>query len=142
MPVLAGLAIPTSAPNVEGAKALIRYLLSPETQATTLSAVSFFPVIEADLPDIGPGLQAEIDAVEAQLNADDALPASLPVGLGEEGGAYSQVFRDVFQQVVMDGGDPATVLAEQTPNLQAVFDTSGAPCWAPDPESDGPCTVQ
>jgi len=142
MPVVAGLAIPTSAPNVEGAKELIRYLLSPETQATTLGAVSFFPVIESELPDVSEGLQAEIDAVEAQLNAEDALPAYLPVGLGEEGGAYSQVFRDVFQQVVMDGADPATVLAEQLPNLQAVFEASGAPCWPPDPESDGPCQAQ
>ena len=142
MPVVAGLAIPTSAANVEGAKALIRYLLSPETQATTLGAVSFFPVIESELPDVSEGLQAEIDAVEAQLNADDALPAYLPVGLGDQGGAYSQVFRDVFQQVVMDGGDPATVLAEQLPNLQAVFEASGAPCWPPDPESDGPCEAQ
>jgi multiple sugar transport system substrate-binding protein len=142
MPVVAGLAIPTTAPNVEGAKALIGYLLSPETQATTLGAVSFFPVIESELPDVSAGLQAEIDAVEAQLNADDALPAYLPVGLGDQGGAYSQVFRDVFQQVVMDGGDPATVLAEQLPNLQAVFEASGAPCWPPDPESDGPCEAQ
>jgi multiple sugar transport system substrate-binding protein len=142
MPVIAGLGIPTTAPNAEGARELIRYLLSPETQAATLTSVSFFPVIETDLPEIEPGLQAEIDAVEAQLNADDALPASLPVGLGEEGGAYNQVFRDVFQQVVMDGADPATVLSEQIPNLQAVFDTSEAPCWSPDPESDGPCQVQ
>jgi multiple sugar transport system substrate-binding protein len=142
MPVVAGLAIPTSAPNVEGAKALIRYLLSPETQATTLTAVSFFPVIESELPDVTEGLQAEIDAVEAQLNADDALPAYLPVGLGDQGGAYSQVFRDVFQQVVQDGADPAAVLAEQLPNLQAVFEVSGAPCWPPDPESDGPCEAQ
>lgn len=142
MPVVAGLAIPTTAANVEGAKELIKYLLSPETQATTVGAVSFFPVIEAELPDVSPGLQAEIDAVEAQLNADDALPAYLPVGLGEEGGAYSQVFRDVFQQVVIDGGDPATVLEEQLPNLQAVFEASEAPCWPPDPESDGPCQAQ
>ena len=142
MPVVAGLGIPNSAANPEGAKDLIRYLLSPETQATTLGAVSFFPVIEADLPDVGPGLQAEIDAVELQLNADDALPAYLPVGLGDQGGAYSQVFRDVFQQVVMDGNDPATVLEEQLPNLQAVFEASGAPCWPPDPESDGPCQAE
>jgi hypothetical protein len=31
------------------------------------------------------------------------------------------------------------VLSELLPNLQAVFDASEAPCWAPDPESDGPC---
>jgi multiple sugar transport system substrate-binding protein len=142
MPVVAGLGIPTTAANPEGAKDLIRYLLSPETQAATLGAVSFFPVIEADLPDVSPGLQAEIDAVEAQLNADDALPAYLPIGLGDQGGAYNQVFRDVFQQVVMDGNDPATVLEEQLPNLQAVFEASGAPCWPPDPESDGPCQAE
>jgi multiple sugar transport system substrate-binding protein len=143
MPVIAGLGIPTTAPNVDGAKELIKYLLQPETQSTTLSQVSFFPVIGTDLPgDLSPGLQAEADAVTAQQDADDALPALLPVGLGEEGGAYSQVFRDAFQQIVIDGQDPAGVLDSLLPNLQAVFEASGAPCWAPDPPSDGPCQAQ
>lgn len=141
MPVVAGLGIPTTAPNPDGAKALIRHLLAPETQTATLNAVSFFPVIEADLPDLEPGLQAEVEAVQAQLNAEDALPASLPVGLGDQGGAYNQVFRDVFQAVVIDGGDPAEVLAQQAPNVQAVLDAVEAPCWPPDPESDGTCQV-
>jgi len=140
MPVIAGLAIPTTAANPEGAKALIRYLLQPETQATTLQAVSFFPVIGTDLPaDLSPGLQAEADAVAAQLAADDALPALLPVGLGDQGGAYNQVFRDAFQQIVMDGQAAAGVLDSLLPDLQAVFDASGAACWFPDPESEGPC---
>ncbi|HEX5039770.1 MAG TPA: extracellular solute-binding protein [Candidatus Limnocylindria bacterium] len=143
MPVVAGLGIPTTSANPEGAKDLIRYLLQPETQTTTLNSVSFFPVIGAELSgELSPGLQAEADAVAAQQDADDALPALLPVGLGEEGGAYSQVFRDAFQQIVIDGQDPAGVLESLKPNLQAVFDTSGAPCWAPDPPSDGPCQVQ
>ena len=143
MPVIAGLGIPASAPNPEGAKDLIRYLLQPETQATTLTSVSFFPVIGAELPgDLSPGLQAEAEAVTAQQEAEDALPALLPVGLGEEGGAYSQVFRDAFQQIVIDGQDPAGVLEGLLPNLQAVFETSGAACWAPDPPSDGPCQAQ
>ena len=143
MPVIAGLGIPTSASNPEGAKDLIRHLLQPETQATTLTSVSFFPVIGSDLPgDLSAGLQAEADAVAAQQEADDALPALLPVGLGEEGGAYSQVFRDAFQQIVIDGQDPSGVLEALLPNLQAVFETSGAACWAPDPESDGPCQAQ
>jgi multiple sugar transport system substrate-binding protein len=141
MPVVAGLGIPSSAPNPDGAKALIRHLLAPETQTATLNAVSFFPVIEADLPDLEPGLQAEVEAVQAQLNADDALPASLPVGLGDQGGAYNQVFRDVFQAVVIDGGDPAEVLAQQAPNLQSVLDSVEAACWPPDPESEGTCQV-
>ncbi len=143
MPVIAGLGIPTSAANPEGARELIRYLLQPETQSTTLTSVSFFPVIGADLPgDLSPGLQAEADAVAAQQAADDALPALLPVGLGDQGGAYNQVFRDVFQAIVINGEDPAEVLEAQLPNLQAVFEASGAACWAPDPESDGPCQAQ
>lgn len=143
MPVIAGLGIPKSSANVEGAKDLIRYLLQPETQAVTLTSVSFFPVIGEDLPgELSPGLQAEADAVAAQQSADDALPALLPVGLGEQGGAYSQVFKDAFAQIVIDGQDPAGVLEGLVPNLQEVFDTSGAPCWSPDPPSDGPCQVQ
>ncbi|HVM25818.1 MAG TPA: extracellular solute-binding protein [Candidatus Limnocylindrales bacterium] len=142
MPVIAGLAIPTTAPNPDGARELIRYLLQPETQATTLSAVSFFPVIGEELPgDLSPGLQAEADAVAAQQAADDALPALLPVGLGEQGGAYSQVHRDAFQRIVIGGEEPSTVLNDLTPQLQQVFDDSGAACWSPDPPSDGPCQV-
>jgi multiple sugar transport system substrate-binding protein len=140
MPVIAGLGIPATAENPEGARDLIRYLLSPETQATTLTSVSFFPVIGAELEgELSAGLQAEADAVQAMQESGDALPALLPTGLGEEGGAYNQVFRDAFERIVMGGEDAATVLGELLPNLQAVFDTSEAPCWAPDPESDGPC---
>jgi multiple sugar transport system substrate-binding protein len=143
MPVVAGLAIPNSASNPDGAKELIKYLLQPETQATTLSAVSFFPVITAELPtDLEPGQQAEQDAVSAMTNADDALPSLLPIGLGDQGGAYNQVFRDAFQQIILDGQDPAAVLEAQAANLQGVLDTVEAACWPPDPESDGTCQVQ
>ncbi len=142
MPVVAGLAIPTWAPNPEGARELIRHLLQPETQAITLSEVAFFPVISAELPDLEPAVQAEQDAVAAQTGRDDALPALLPIGLADQGNAYNQVFRDAFQAIVLDGNEPATVLESQMANLQAVFDTSGAPCWLPDPPSDGPCQVQ
>jgi multiple sugar transport system substrate-binding protein len=142
MPVLAGLSIPTWAPNPEGGKALIRYLLQPEAQAATLSAVAFFPVLTGELPgDLEPGLQAEQEAVAAQLGSDNALPALLPVGLGEQGGAYNQVFKDAFQQIVIENQDIATVLAAQSAALQEVLDTAGAACWFPDPESEGTCQV-
>jgi multiple sugar transport system substrate-binding protein len=142
MPVIAGLAIPTWAPNPDGAKALIRYLLQPDTQATTLRAVSFFPVIAGDLPgDLDPGVQAEQQAVAAQVGASDALPALLPVALGDQGGAYNQVFKDAFAQIIIQNQDPATVLAGLADTLQEVFDVSGAACWSPDPPSDGPCQV-
>jgi len=142
MPVIAGLAIPTWAPNPDGAKALIRYLLQPETQATTLRTVSFFPVIAGDLPgDLDPGIAAEQEAVAAQVGSSDALPALLPVGLGDQGGAYNQVFKDAFQQIVVQDQDPATALEALATTLQGVLDAAGAACWAPDPPSDGPCQV-
>ena len=143
MPVLAGLAIPNSAPNPEGAKDVIRYLLDPETQATTLSEVAFFPVVTSELPgELEPGTLAEQEAITAMTSAEDAVPSLLPIGLGDQGTPYNQVFRDAFQQIVLEGGDPATVLAARLPELQATLETSGAACWAPDPPSEGPCQAQ
>ena len=63
------------------------------------------------------------------------------IGLGDQGGAYNQVFKDAFQQIVVENGDPATVLDSQATALQEVLDTAGAACWFPDPESDGTCQV-
>jgi multiple sugar transport system substrate-binding protein len=80
--------------------------------------------------------------VTAQASADDALPALLPVGLGERGGEINQIFRNAFDRTVLDGEDIATVLAEEAANLQALMEETGAPCWAPDPPSDGPCQVK
>lgn len=143
MPVVAGLAILNSAPNVTGGRELIKYLLQPATQATTLSQVSFFPVVTAELPgELEPGTQAEQEAVAAMTEAADALPSLLPVGLADQGGAYNQVFRDAFQQIVLEGQDPAAVLEALKPNLQEVFTTTGAACWPPDPESGGACQVE
>ncbi|MGZ6256267.1 MAG: carbohydrate ABC transporter substrate-binding protein, partial [Candidatus Limnocylindria bacterium] len=100
-------------------------------------------VIGTALPgELSPALKAEADAVAAQQSASDALPALLPVGLGGQGGAYNKVFQDAFQQIVIGGKDPATVLKSLVPTLQAVFVASKAPCWLPDPPSKGPCQVQ
>jgi len=143
MPVVAGLAMLNSAPNVPGGRELIKYLLQPDTQATTLTQVSFFPVVTAELPgELEPGTEAEQQAVAAMTESSDALPSLLPIGLADQGGAYNQVFRDAFQQIVLEGQDPAGVLAALTPNLQEVFTTTGAACWPPDPPSGGPCQVQ
>ena len=142
MPVVAGLAIPNTSPNPEGARALIEYLTRPDVQATTLREVAFFPVVEGELPaDLGAGVQAEVAAVQATTSDPAALESLLPVGLGEQGGAYNDVFKATFRAIVLDGNDIPTVLAEQGSNLQAVLDAAGAACWAPDPASDGVCQV-
>jgi multiple sugar transport system substrate-binding protein len=143
MPVIAGLAIPKSAPDVEAAQELIRYLTSPETSAVTLREVGFFPATQAELPEgLDPGIQEMSDAVVALTSADDALPALLPVGLGEQNGAYNQVFRDTFESIVIGGEDIQAVLDREAANLQNVLDTAGAACWSPDPPSEGACQVE
>jgi multiple sugar transport system substrate-binding protein len=142
MPVIIGLAVPATAPDPESAKDVIRHLLKPETQGITLEQVSFFPVLAGDVPaNVGPGVQAQLDAISAQTGAADALPALLPIGLGDQGGAYSGVFQDALTQIVIDGRDPAEALAALAPTLQEIFDTTGAPCWEPDEVTDDPCVV-
>jgi multiple sugar transport system substrate-binding protein len=142
MPVVAGLAIPNTAPNPDGARALIRFLLEPATQGLTLQQVSFFPVLTTPVEvELDAGIQAEQEAVAAQTGASDALPALLPVGLGDQGGAYNQVFRDAFTQIVIEGGDSTAVVSALAPTLQGVLDAVSAPCWEPDPVTEGTCQV-
>ena len=142
MPVVAGLAIPKSAPDPEAARSLIEYLTRPEVQATTLREVAFFPTTAGELPgDLPEGVQAEAAAVLQTSASEDALQSLLPVGLGDQGGAYNKVFRDAFQSIVLDGNDVREVLTEQAANLQSVLDAAQAACWLPDPEGEGVCQV-
>jgi multiple sugar transport system substrate-binding protein len=143
MPVLAGLAIPETAPDQESARELIRHLLQPETQVTTLEQVAFFPVVDAADPgELDQAIAMEQEAVASQSGADDALPSLLPVGLGGLGGEYNKVFQDSFRAIILDGGDASEVLEREAENLQAVLDEAEAECWPPDPESDGVCQVE
>ena len=143
MPVIVGLGIPQNAQNPDGAVALVDYLTQPETQARVLRELAFFPVVSGvDTTDLPEGVALEAAAVEAQANAPDALPALLPVGLGERGGEINQIFRNAFDRVVINGEDVNTVLEQEGANLQALMDEAGAACWAPDPPSDGPCPVE
>jgi len=143
MPVLAGLAIPRTAPNPAGAKALIRHLLSLSVQARTLSAVGFFPVVSGRLSKrVSAGLRLESNAVKLQQQAPKALPSLLPIGLGAENGNFNAVYRDTFTRIVVRKEPTTAVLADQAAKLQAIMDKSGAPCWRPDPPSNGACKVR
>lgn len=143
MPVVVGLGIPNDAPNPEAAIELIDYLTQPETQKRVLSELAFFPVVNGvDTSDLPEGVALEAAAVEATVNAPDALPALIPVGLGARGGEINDIFKAAFNRVVLDGEDVNTVLEEEAANLQTLLDETGAACWAPDPPSDGPCQVE
>jgi multiple sugar transport system substrate-binding protein len=140
--VLAGLAIPRNAPNPAAGKALIRHMLSVSTQAQTLGAVGFYPVITARLSQrLGPGLLKQATAVSRTQNARDALPSLLPIGLGAEGGNFNTIYRNTFRRIVLNNENIQTVLRDEGAKLQAIFTRTGAPCWAPDPPSRGACRV-
>jgi len=143
MPVLVGLAIPKSAPDSSGAKQVIDYLMQPVTQITTLRVSSFYPVVKAPIPgDLDPGLKAEMAAVQAQQNAPDAHPALLPVGLGSHSGEFDRIFTDTYQRIVLRGQDIHKVLQLEGRQMQHVLDEANAPCWLPDPPSQGTCQVR
>lgn len=142
MPVIAGLAIPVSAPDPVSSRALITYLTQPEVQALTLREVAFFPAIDVDLPtNLDPGLEAMVSAVLDTMASRDALPSLPPVGLRERGVPYNQIFRDAFQSIVIDGADIASVLATESERLQALLTEAQAQCWLPDAASLGVCQV-
>ncbi len=142
MPVVAGLGIPKTAPDMDTAKKLITYMLQPDTQIAMLKANGFFPVVKADLPaDMPASVRAEGAAVAAQSGSKDANPGLLPIGLGANGGKFNKVYVDAFQQIVLNNADIKTVLDQQAEILAGIMKESNAPCWAPDAKSDGPCPV-
>ncbi len=142
MPVLAGVAVPATAPDMEASLALVNYLLEPETQIATLRATNFFPVIDVDLPaDMPPSVQAAGAAIAAMSGADDALPALLPVGLGALGGQFNQIYADTFERIVLARQPIRAVLDDQAEALRRLINEAAAPCWAPDAASEGPCPV-
>ncbi|TCD12300.1 ABC transporter substrate-binding protein [Oricola cellulosilytica] len=142
MPVVAGVAVPTTAPDMDASKALVAYMLKPETQIATLRATNFFPVVDVALPDDMPAsVRLSGEAIAAATAASDAMPALLPVGLGDLGGQFNQVYIDTFERIILAGQDIPAVLDQQGDALAAIVEQAAAPCWAPDEPSDGPCPV-
>jgi multiple sugar transport system substrate-binding protein len=143
MPVLAGLAVLKGAPDMGGAMALIDYLTQPQTQIATARSVGFFPVVKTALPpDLDPGLKLAAAMIQKMQSAKDALPALLPIGLGERGGEFDRVFMDTFQLIVLRGQKPRAVLDREAETLNRLMTETGAPCWQPDPPSSGACQAQ
>jgi multiple sugar transport system substrate-binding protein len=143
MPVLAGVAVPKGAPDVEASKRLVAYLMQPEQQINTILATNFFPVTDVPIPEnLSPAAQALGTAITAQTTASDALPALLPIGLGDLGGQFNQVYTDTFERIVLGGQDVRQVLDQQAEVLRNLMVQANAPCWAPDEPSEGPCPVE
>ena len=85
--------------------------------------------------------EATSPAVTAMTSAPDALPSLLPVGLGDKGGLFNQVYIDTFERIVLNGQPVRQVLDEQANALRQVMIDANAKCWLPDAPSEGPCPV-
>lgn len=143
MPVLAGLGIAKGAPDRAGAATLIEHLTKPEIQVATAAEVGFFPVVEAKLPDnLAAGVKLLAEGVAKTQGARDALPALLPIGLGDKGGEFNKVFFDTFQRIVLRNEPVRAVLDAQAEVLRTIMTATNAPCWAPDKPSTGACPVK
>jgi multiple sugar transport system substrate-binding protein len=143
MPVIAGLGVPFTSPNPDAAFDAIRFMLSPETQAAVMRELGFYPVVEGiDVGELPAGVAAQFEAVQTLSSADDAIVALLPIGLGARGGEFNQIYRDVFVFTVVEGADIQATIEEQAALLQTLLDETGAPCWAPDPASEGACQIE
>ena len=73
-----------------------------------------------------------------QSAAPGADPVPVAGGLGAQGNEFNKVFTDTFTRIVINNEEVQQVLNEQAVKLQALIDQAGAPCWAPDPPSNGP----
>jgi multiple sugar transport system substrate-binding protein len=143
MPVVAGIGIPRTAPDMDKAKALVAYMLKPETQIATLKATNFFPVLDVQLPDDVPAsVKISAPAIAALTSAADAVPALLPTGIGDLGGKFNQIYVDTYERIVLGGQDVRAVLDEQANALRDLITQANAPCWAPDAPSQGACPVE
>jgi multiple sugar transport system substrate-binding protein len=143
MPVIVGLGIPNTAPNPEAGAALIDYLTTPEVQGKILKELGFFPVVDGvDTSDLPEGIAIELEAVANQSNSSDALPALLPVGWATVAAKSTRFSATPLTGLYLNGEDIDAVLEEEGANLQALMDETGAPCWAPDAPSQGPCQVK
>jgi multiple sugar transport system substrate-binding protein len=91
---------------------------------------------------MGAGLLSMSAAVSRTQRSKDALKSLLPIGLGAESGNFSKIYVDTFTRIVVKGENPRAVVNDEAQQLQAIMDKTGAPCWAPDPPSKGPCKVK
>lgn len=143
MAIIAGMGIPNSKAEAANAAMLIDYLTQPAIQARMMSATGFLPVVELGAKTaIPPQLKELRSAVDKQTDERDAVPALAPVGLGEQGTDYNNLFMLTFSEIVLEDGDIMTVLNTNATELQAIIDKANAKCWLPDVSEKRPCQIE
>ncbi len=138
MLIVAGVALPRNGLERDRAEQAIRGLAEPTTQIETLRSNAFFPVVQTELPtDLAGAIALEAAAVRLQQRSADALLALPPVGLGAKEGEVSQIFKNCFQEICLNGSSVQPTLDDQAKQLNTILQELNVPCWAPDPVSPG-----
>jgi multiple sugar transport system substrate-binding protein len=143
MPVISGLGIPRNATDAKDPAILIDYLTEPVIQNRTLRETGFFPVVTSDGGnDVPRYLQALSAAVSEQANSIDSIPTLLPIGLGERGGDYNNLFMLTFSEIVLESKNITATLNTNAAELQKMVDEENAKCWSPDISEERPCKIE
>ena len=143
MSVVSGLSIPKNVVDAGNPAVLIDYLTQPAIQDRTLSETGFFPVVASGAKDDVPRYLQELSAaVRRQAASRDAIPTLVPIGLGERGDDYNNLFMLTFSQIVLEGRDASAVLNSNAALLQKLIDEENAKCWLPDVSEERPCKIE
>jgi multiple sugar transport system substrate-binding protein len=143
MLLVAGLGMPKSGRDTSDQATLIEYLTDPVIQARTLIETGFFPVVPLKSgPDLPPYLANLTSAVKLQSDSEGSVPALAPVGLGERGADYNDLFMTTFSRIVLDGEDVRAVLDANAGELQKIINGANAKCWLPDLSDKRPCVIE
>jgi multiple sugar transport system substrate-binding protein len=132
--IVAGIGIPNGAPDPAAARTVIKALTTPDVQAEVLKQNAFFPVVgDAPTPSgLPPAVALAAGAIGAQRAASNAILALPPVGIGTRDGEVSQIFKNTFNEICLNGKAIQTVLNTGAGQLNAILDQVKVPCWAPD----------
>ena len=145
MPVLVGLAVPKDAPDAAGAKQLIDYLLQAgDADRRRCASAGFFPVVKVALPaDLDPGLKLEAQAVAAAAEPRRTRCRHCCRSASARRAASSTRSSSTRSSASCCAARPAQdVLAREAEDMQRVLMRRQAPCWSPDPPSQGACQVK
>jgi multiple sugar transport system substrate-binding protein len=143
MSVVSGLSIPKNVKDTKSLAMLMDYLTRPVIQNRTLSETGFFPVVASEAADgVPPYLHELSAAVDRQANSGNPVPTLVPIGLGERGDEYNNLFMLTFSEIVLEGRDMTKVLNANAGELQKVIDEENAKCWLPDVSEERPCKIE
>lgn len=143
MTVVLGLAIPTGVADPSDPSALIDYLTQPVIQGRTLRESGFFPVTESVSDDGTPEHLKELRlVVAAQAQAPLGIKTLPPIGLGERGNDYNDLFLYTFSEIVLESKEIRGTLNRSAEELQRILDEQHAKSWLPDVSEERPGRIE